>query len=238
MTTQGSGRGLEFDVASEVYDGYFPRHVTEHYVRRRVEWVCRHAGKGRLLDVGCGTGRLAEALAGNSRFWVVGADASGGMLGKARERNVRAVRADSPSLPFRTGSFDATLSVAMLHHVAADGVPPDSVLREMVRVTRRNGWVMVIDHNPLNPYWPVLLRRVPWDRGVRRLIPPQEVLSCFQGAGVDGVKMVRSGFIPDFVPEALAPVFSMVERCLERTPIVRRFLAHYMIVGRKADVEE
>lgn len=70
-------------------------------------------GRGRLLDVGCGTGTFAAGLA--QRGWdVTGVDISDDMLRRARSKGVRVVTADATSLPFDDASFDAAVS-ALTH---------------------------------------------------------------------------------------------------------------------------
>src|ERR1051326_252872 len=66
--------------------------------------------RGRLLDVGCGTGRYSVALA-ELGWTVTGVDISEDMLRRARERGVDAVRADAATLPFAAESFDAAVSL-------------------------------------------------------------------------------------------------------------------------------
>lgn len=71
----------------------------------------------RVLDIGCGTGRLAVPLSRTHR--VVGLDSSREMLAVARPKGRRAasVQGDACALPFRGGSFDAALAVMVLHLV-------------------------------------------------------------------------------------------------------------------------
>ena len=143
-------RNPHFDEIASEYDDVFPPHIAAHYLRKRVRLIRLFLAGGRGLDVGCGTGRLIEALKplGN----VVGVDSSEGMLRIAREqRHCEVTRANSDDLPFADGSFDVVFSVAMLHHVA----DPERVRRtigEMVRVTRQEGRIIIWDHNPHNPF--------------------------------------------------------------------------------------
>lgn len=71
----------------------------------------------RVLDLGCGTGHLADRIAGSGAS-VVGVDSSREMLAEARATHpaLPFVRADARRLPFE-GSFDAVLSNAVLHWV-------------------------------------------------------------------------------------------------------------------------
>ncbi len=46
----------------------------------------------------------------------------------------------------------------------------------MVRVAKPVGRVLIWDHNPRNPYWRLLMARVPQDTGEERLIGVTELL--------------------------------------------------------------
>src|SRR5262249_56711833 len=52
-----------FDRIAGEYDESLPPHVVEHYLEKRVAFVRQHCPPGSGLDVGCGTGVLAERLA-------------------------------------------------------------------------------------------------------------------------------------------------------------------------------
>jgi SAM-dependent methyltransferase len=69
----------------------------------------------RILDLGCGDGRLTEHLAALGAV-VVGVDASAEMLAAARAKGLDVVQADARELPFHN-EFDAVFSNAALHWV-------------------------------------------------------------------------------------------------------------------------
>jgi SAM-dependent methyltransferase len=70
----------------------------------------------RVLDLGCGDGRLTARVAGEERR-VVGLDRSLSQAAATFGRAVPAVCADARFLPFAAGTFDAVLSNAALHWV-------------------------------------------------------------------------------------------------------------------------
>jgi ubiquinone/menaquinone biosynthesis C-methylase UbiE len=101
----------------------------------------------RILDVGCGPGILAAALAPRAGE-VVGCDLTPEMLERARQRchganlqNVRFNLGRAESLPFADGSFDVVVTRATLHHFP----DPQLVVGEMARVTVPRGRVVVAD---------------------------------------------------------------------------------------------
>jgi SAM-dependent methyltransferase len=96
--------------------------------------------ESRWLDVGCGTGALSATILAVARpSTVTGIDASEGYAAYAREQ-IRDGRAefrqgDAQALPFRDGSFDATVSGLVLNFLPE----PSRGLAEMARVTRPGG---------------------------------------------------------------------------------------------------
>jgi ubiquinone/menaquinone biosynthesis C-methylase UbiE len=100
----------------------------------------------RVLDVGCGTGDDARAMA-RGGGWVVGIDNSQAMIDEARRRSadsglpVDFQVADALALPFAADSFDGCRADRSLMHV------PDTrrALAEMLRVTRPGGRLAVYE---------------------------------------------------------------------------------------------
>jgi ubiquinone/menaquinone biosynthesis C-methylase UbiE len=102
---------------------------------------------GRLLDVGTGTGRMAELFADQAGH-VTALDRSPDMLRLARTRlqhlpagKVELVQGDFAQLPFAAASFDTVLFHQVLHYAQA----PEAVLAEAARVTAPGGRIAVVD---------------------------------------------------------------------------------------------
>jgi ubiquinone/menaquinone biosynthesis C-methylase UbiE len=104
-------------------------------------------GLGRLLDVGTGTGRMAELFAPSSSH-VTALDKSPDMLRLARTRlqhlpsgQVTLVQGDFAHLPFAEASFDTVLFHQVMHYALA----PEAVLAEAARVTAPGGRIAMVD---------------------------------------------------------------------------------------------
>ena len=100
-------------------------------------------GDERALDVGCGAGALAYALAPLVGE-VVGVDSSEDLVDVAREHappGCTFVVGDAEALPFPYGDFDLVGCLRVLHHVRR----PELVVAEIARVTRPGGTILLAD---------------------------------------------------------------------------------------------
>ncbi|MEX0342211.1 MAG: ArsR/SmtB family transcription factor, partial [Erythrobacter sp.] len=102
---------------------------------------------GRLLDIGTGTGRMAELFAERADR-IVALDKSLAMLRVARAKlqnlpteRVELMQGDFASLPFAAESFDTTLFHQVLHFAQN----PGAALAEAARVTRPGGRIAIVD---------------------------------------------------------------------------------------------
>ncbi len=224
----------DFDAVAEHYDASLPPHVVEHYLRKRLAFIRRYTQPGPALDLGCGTGLLAERVA-RAGYAVTGLDPSSGMLARLKKRcpGIPTVVGDGTTLPFADGRFALTYCVAVMHHIA-DPVAVRQTLCEMARVTRRGGHILIWDHNPRNPYWPMLMRRVPQDTGAERLIPEHEVLAGLAQGGARALVSAQLGLMPDFAPPPLIGILGALERIVEAVPGLRQLCAHNVVLARKS----
>ncbi len=111
----------------EKYDACTPRHLFELEKQQRLiwtlKWLERHTHtrpSGRLLDVGCGNGRLICTWLGNTPCWkAVGVDVSAGMIAQSLREAARTGVADRSrwivgQTEQLTGSFDAVTSLGVI----------------------------------------------------------------------------------------------------------------------------
>ena len=97
-----------------------------------------------VLEVGCGAGRLARAVAARGAA-VTAIDLSPEMIRLARERTPREIVidylcGDFSEHPWPLRSYDAVVSVATLHHV-----PAEPALRRMKSLVKPGGVLVVQD---------------------------------------------------------------------------------------------
>ena len=116
-------------------------------LRGRVVTFTGAAQGSRILDVATGTGKQAFAFA-EKGYDVTGIDLSEAMLRvankKNRYKNARFQVADATNLPFEDNSFDVSNVSFALHDMPL--IIREKVLKEIVRVTRRPGMIVIIDY--------------------------------------------------------------------------------------------
>ena len=173
----------------------------DYFAERKAEHLVRFVGDGfaaptesSVLDVGCGVGTTDAHL--TARFASVdGVDVSAESIEQAVAANpsVRYQVYDGNTLPFADASFDVAFAACVLHHVE-----PGRRLaftREMHRVVRPGGVVMVFEHNPVNPLTRYAVGRCELDTGCV-LLRPSEVLGLFASAGLQTVERSYISFLP------------------------------------------
>ncbi|MDV6373064.1 methyltransferase domain-containing protein [Deinococcus arenicola] len=183
-----------FDTLSPYYDrmGFLP--LTALHLARRVD---ARPGEA-LLDVMCGTGTLALAVADavGTGGRVMGADLSPGMLAVARDKaagqpQLSFVEADATALPFEDAEFDGVACASGLFFV------PDmaAALREWGRVLRPGGRIMFSSFGKgmmgdLPGRWRAALGGVGFHPGfppLGRLPSPDAAAELLREAGFEGV---------------------------------------------------
>lgn len=128
-----------------VYDNTFGRLTTEGR-RQAVEMINKHSG--RVLELGVGTGLSLSTYA--RHLEIVGIDISPDMLDRARSKvaaegldNVTGLHEmDAATLDFPDGSFDTVVAMYVMTVVP----DPVAVMREITRVCRPGGQVMLLNH--------------------------------------------------------------------------------------------
>ncbi len=139
-------RDKSTEEARELYDEWALSYERENLVKGyRIPWMgaammARHlpTGNGPVLDAGCGTGLVGEALNVLGYGPIVGCDLSPGMMARAAERDAYAdlVTQDmAQSFAWPDAYFAGFICIGCY----GPGHAPPGSLRELVRVTRPGG---------------------------------------------------------------------------------------------------
>lgn len=162
-----------------------------------------------VLDVACGPGLLACAFARVARH-VTGIDLTPAMLEQARAlrrnkglENLTWDKGDVQTLPYGDASFSIVSSRFAFHHL----LDPLSVLKEMRRVCRPGGHVVVADSAPKADKADAFNRMERLrDPSHVRSLPPEELLGLFAAAGLPAPR-VKHELLPYELESFLARSF-------------------------------
>jgi demethylmenaquinone methyltransferase / 2-methoxy-6-polyprenyl-1,4-benzoquinol methylase len=153
-----------YDLANHLLSGGL-----DFWWRQRASEIVRQWQPRQVLDLATGSGDLALTIARKlPEAEITGADFSPEMLATARRKGLtNTVVADALSLPFPNESFDA-VTVAFGLRNMADWA---SAIREMARVLRTGGYLLVLDFSlptgPLRSLYRFYLHRcLPWIAGL------------------------------------------------------------------------
>jgi ubiquinone/menaquinone biosynthesis C-methylase UbiE len=155
----------------------------------------RPTGTDRLLDVGCGPGRMTLMLAPLVKE-AIGIDLTPEMLTQARAAqaaqgvtNVRWQQGDVLPLPFGDGSFSIVTTQATFHHFA----DPAAVLAEMARVCAPGGRIVVNDmtFDPAKAQAFDRMERLR-DPSHLRVLSPDELRGLGRAAGLEELTFLQS----------------------------------------------
>ncbi len=199
-----------------------------------------------VLDAGCGSGRVFQhRLAGRVRR-VIGVDVTNEPRGN---QNIdAAAKADLRALPFRSETFD----LIVMSHVAEHLTQPEPVFRELARVLRPGGRLLLLTPNRWH-YVPVVARLAPHSLHVafnrRRGVDARDVFptvyrantatrlrALAEGAGLAVERLDRFETEPEYlafhiVPYALGVAY---ERAVNRIGALAGLRVNLLLVARKS----
>uniref|UniRef100_F7GQ66 tRNA (carboxymethyluridine(34)-5-O)-methyltransferase ALKBH8 n=1 Tax=Macaca mulatta TaxID=9544 RepID=F7GQ66_MACMU len=142
---------LEQEYVHQVYEeiaGHFSstRHTPWPHI---VEFLKALPSGSIVADIGCGNGKY---LGVNKELYMVGCDRSQNLVDICRERQFQAFVCDALAVPVCSGSCDACISIAVIHHFAT-AERRVAALQEIVRLLRPGGkaliyvWAMEQEYN-------------------------------------------------------------------------------------------
>lgn len=152
-------------------------------IAQMMRWLELPLG-AQVLDIGCGMGRHAAALAA-SGYQVTGVDLSEVLLEEARlhdpSGSINWVHGDMRALPFASGSFDATVNLFTSFGYFSLEEDNIRVLQHIRRVLRTGGSFLIDFMNPLYVQ--------------RNLVPQSERLDEESGVYIKEVRSIQDGWV-------------------------------------------
>ncbi|XP_033111028.1 uncharacterized protein LOC117112082 [Anneissia japonica] len=132
---------LEKKHVHDVYDKIAPHFSDTRYKAwPKVKGFIEALEPGSLVaDVGCGNGKYLHI---NPSVYKLGSDCCSKLTEIAQQRGHNVLICDNINLPYRSGSCDAVISIAVIHHFATVERRVRA-LQELARITRPGGRLMV-----------------------------------------------------------------------------------------------
>jgi SAM-dependent methyltransferase len=175
-----------------------------------------------VLDVGCGIG-ITDFYLTSEYKKVYGIDLSRGVVNKAAALNPKASYKSyaGKKLPYSSNSMDVTFAICVMHHVVPEEL--NQFCKEMMRVTKKGGLVIVFEHNPFNPLTRHAVAHCELDENAHllRLKEVEEMLLTSEGVIIDSRYII-------FMPFR-GKLFSYMDMLLNGIPLG----AQYLIAARK-----
>lgn len=165
-------------------------------------YLCDHVPlkeHDRILDIGCGNGRLLKMIANKIKIEAFGIDVSEEMIKAAREENREIIFcvSEADKTPYEDGFFDAITVCCAFHHFA----DPEAFLKEAHRILKPQGKIYIAD-----PTAPGIIRHIEnfyftrLKTGDVRIYNRAEMKDLFDRANIggftcktDGYKMIVEG---------------------------------------------
>ena len=206
-------------VSVEALD-YFASYKIEYL---KTLWHARGRQPRVLLDFGAGIGNaLAPMHEAFPEADIVALDVSRASLDLVDAQAIPRVRTlayDGLQIPLADGSVDCIFIACVFHHIPAEHHV--ALLRELRRVLRRDGALVLFEHNPLNPLTRLAVARCEFDRDAV-LIGAGEMRRRLKAGGFAAVERRFCLFFP--------PVLALL-RPLERLLGWLPLGAQYHLVG-------
>lgn len=171
-----------FRFAAPIYDRVFASPQPD-----RLRSLLELPAAGRVLDVGGGTGRVAQALRGLADEVVV-VDESAAMLQQACLKGLPAARGQAESLPFADGAFARILVVDAFHHLQDQ----QRAAAELLRVLVPSGRLVIEEPNVERASVRLLALAEKLALMRSHFHSPSAVQQIFEAAGAS-VRLVRQG---------------------------------------------
>lgn len=130
---------LEQAYVHEVYEQCAEKTVQSRHWPRIYQFLEELEPGALVCDIGCGNGKY---LSVNHSIFKVGVDRCKRFTDIAREKENEVLICDNLALPFRDESFDAVLSIAVVHHFATIERRVHA-LKELARVLRIGGRLVI-----------------------------------------------------------------------------------------------
>ena len=200
-----------------------------------------------ILDLGCGGGWLSKILSARG-YHVIGIDISASLIKTATKvapRSFGFLIGDCMNLPFNDNTFNLFIGMGVLHHLDLD-----KALAESHRVLIKNGAILIIEPNALNPLMAIRRKLTPIDvctedekpfvpntlkngvvkrgfkiKNIDYLFPYSFAVAYLSGK-------IESRAYQKFI-RMMLPVINVAEKVIENIPVIEKMSSTIIVVGER-----
>jgi ArsR family transcriptional regulator len=190
----------------------------------------------RVLELGCGTGQIAEELvAGPAALDYLGVDLAPRMVEAAGRRlarfgdRVEMRTGEIEQLALPSGSLGGAFAIDVLHHVP----DPIATLAELRRIVAPGGRVVFLESNPKFPVTTIYALAHREEHAVLRFTR-RRLRGWFERAGLVNVRVELGSLFTPPGPPALVPLYDRIDSVAARVPGVRALAIFYVARGEVA----
>jgi len=218
-----------FDIYAQAYDRLMSealrtrRNDLGYYVDAKIRHIARlkPIPQGRVLDFGCGTGRVGKAFKrAFPQTELFGCDLSQESLAIARRTEAYAglFHVSGGDFEEYAGTFDMVILAGVLHHIPKHRRLSTTLY--IKRLLNPVGDLFVFEHNPLNPFARFVMRTCAFDVGVAP-IACAEVIRVLRAAGFKALTKRYLLFFPAHLKR-----ISWAENYFDRIPFGAQYVVH------------
>lgn len=214
-----------FDQIADEYKSQISEHVRDKLLQGKIQMMIDTLSQhgiqtGSGLDFGCGQGWYAREMMTRG-FAMTGCDASENQLKFAQQTSpqLQLTTLDEGSIGLPDHSVDFIYTINVMHHIE-DVQLREKTWRELVRVVKPGGLIMIHEMNTVNPLFRFYLGYVfplikSIDEGTEQWLDPTHPP---QVEGANWQQETRYfTFLPDFIPTWLAALLAPLEAALEKS---------------------
>ncbi|MBI5118352.1 class I SAM-dependent methyltransferase [Candidatus Poribacteria bacterium] len=122
-----------YDLSQEIFS------IGRKRALKHIERLLAENARGRILDVGCGTGRYAHLF--ESNYYAL--DINPKYLAGKSQKRLQFVCGDVTLLPFKRETFDFVFSIVIFHHIDMESMK--KALKEIASVCKSEAIVVIVD---------------------------------------------------------------------------------------------
>lgn len=193
-----------------------------------------------ILEIGCGTGEIAEFIARKSQARVTGIDICKPFIDEAKRRNsltnlkFEVLNFNEPN-SLAEEKFDYVIGNGILHHLYKD---LDNALMHIRLLLKEDGKLIFLEPNLVNPYCYLIFKN-PYFRKKAKLDPDEMaftrtfILKKLHKNGFKNNSVKYKDFLLPITPKVLISPLILIGHILEKLPLFRMMSQSIFIIGSK-----